>query len=118
VMSTLVHTLHVILAGAWLGGVVFTTAVVSPAFIASNTTFRPPPPLRSVIELRRPSRRSFSSRKRAASTSSRRPAAGRAGASRTPDAVDLPSHNLLCLPAWLYPDPLQNVAASVDSAER
>jgi hypothetical protein len=67
-MSTLVHTLHVILVGAWLGRVVFTTAVVSPAFIASNTTFRPPP-LRSVIELRRPSRRSFSSRKRAASTS-------------------------------------------------
>jgi uncharacterized membrane protein len=26
-----VHTLHVILAGTWLGGVVFTTAVVSPA---------------------------------------------------------------------------------------
>jgi uncharacterized membrane protein len=25
------HTLHVILAGAWLGGVVFTTTVVSPA---------------------------------------------------------------------------------------
>ena len=33
-MSTLVHTLHVILAGAWLGGVVFTTAVVSPALKA------------------------------------------------------------------------------------
>jgi uncharacterized membrane protein len=26
-----VHTLHVVLAGAWLGGVVFTTTVVSPA---------------------------------------------------------------------------------------
>ncbi len=26
-----VHTLHVILAGTWLGGVVFTTTVVSPA---------------------------------------------------------------------------------------
>lgn len=33
-MSTLVHTLHVILAGTWLGGVVFTTAVVSPALKA------------------------------------------------------------------------------------
>lgn len=30
-MNTLVHTLHVILAGVWLGGVVFTTVVVSPA---------------------------------------------------------------------------------------
>ena len=33
-MSAVVHTLHVILAGAWLGGVVFTTAVVSPALKA------------------------------------------------------------------------------------
>lgn len=32
--GAVVHTLHVILAGAWLGGVVFTTAVVSPAFKA------------------------------------------------------------------------------------
>jgi uncharacterized membrane protein len=30
-VSVVVHTLHVILAGTWLGGVVFTTAVVSPA---------------------------------------------------------------------------------------
>ncbi len=30
-MSAAVHTLHVILAGMWLGGVVFTAAVVSPA---------------------------------------------------------------------------------------
>ncbi len=30
-LGAIVHTLHVILAGAWLGGVVFTTAVVSPA---------------------------------------------------------------------------------------
>ena len=30
-MSVLVHTLHVLLAGAWLGSVVFTTFVVSPA---------------------------------------------------------------------------------------
>ena len=33
-MSAVVHTLHVILAGMWLGGVVFTTAVVSPALKA------------------------------------------------------------------------------------
>lgn len=31
-MSALVHTLHVLLAGAWLGGVIFTAVVVSPAF--------------------------------------------------------------------------------------
>jgi uncharacterized membrane protein len=30
-LDTIVHTLHIILAGAWLGGVVFTTTVVSPA---------------------------------------------------------------------------------------
>ena len=30
-MSVIIHTLHVLLAGAWLGGVIFTTAVVSPA---------------------------------------------------------------------------------------
>ena len=30
-MSALVHTLHVLLAGVWLGSVVFTTFVVSPA---------------------------------------------------------------------------------------
>jgi uncharacterized membrane protein len=35
-MSTTVHTLHVILAGMWLGGVVFTTAVVSPALKATK----------------------------------------------------------------------------------
>jgi len=29
-----IHTLHVMLAGVWLGGVVFTTVVVSPAFKA------------------------------------------------------------------------------------
>lgn len=33
-MSTLVHTLHIILAGVWLGGIVFTMAVVSPALKA------------------------------------------------------------------------------------
>ena len=30
-ISMVVHTLHVVLAGMWLGGVVFTTSVVSPA---------------------------------------------------------------------------------------
>ena len=30
-LGAIVHTLHVILAGVWLGGVVFTTTVVSPA---------------------------------------------------------------------------------------
>jgi uncharacterized membrane protein len=30
-IDAIVHTVHVILAGIWLGGVVFTTAVVSPA---------------------------------------------------------------------------------------
>lgn len=31
-MGAAIHTLHVLLAGVWLGGVVFTTLVVSPAF--------------------------------------------------------------------------------------
>jgi uncharacterized membrane protein len=30
-LGAIAHTLHVILAGVWLGGVVFTTTVVSPA---------------------------------------------------------------------------------------
>src|SRR3712207_4453562 len=30
-LDAIVHTLHVILAGAWLGGIAFTTTVVSPA---------------------------------------------------------------------------------------
>lgn len=33
-MGATVHTLHVLLAGVWLGGVVFTTVVVSPALKA------------------------------------------------------------------------------------
>ncbi len=33
-LGAAIHTLHVMLAGVWLGGVVFTTAVVSPAFKA------------------------------------------------------------------------------------
>jgi uncharacterized membrane protein len=32
--SEIVHVVHVLLAGVWLGGVVFTTAVVSPALKA------------------------------------------------------------------------------------
>lgn len=35
-MSASIHTLHVISAGAWLGGVVFTTTVVSPALKAMS----------------------------------------------------------------------------------
>ena len=33
-MEATIHTLHVLLAGIWLGGVVFTTVVVSPALKA------------------------------------------------------------------------------------
>jgi uncharacterized membrane protein len=33
-LSAILHTLHVVLAGSWLGGVVFTTLVVSPALMA------------------------------------------------------------------------------------
>jgi uncharacterized membrane protein len=33
-MSTIIHTLHIILAGTWLGGVAFTMTVVSPALKA------------------------------------------------------------------------------------
>lgn len=33
-MSAAIHTLHILLAGTWLGGMVFTTAVVSPALKA------------------------------------------------------------------------------------
>lgn len=33
-MDALIHALHVVLAGVWLGGLVFTTAVVSPALNA------------------------------------------------------------------------------------
>ncbi len=34
ILGVVIHTLHVALAGVWLGGVVFTTFVVSPAFRA------------------------------------------------------------------------------------
>jgi uncharacterized membrane protein len=43
------HTLHVILAGVWLGGVVFTTAVVSPALKAMKWTEIERVRVRSVI---------------------------------------------------------------------
>jgi uncharacterized membrane protein len=33
-LGTIVHTLHILLAGTWLGGVVFTTFVLSPALKA------------------------------------------------------------------------------------
>jgi uncharacterized membrane protein len=33
-LSEIVHATHVVLAGVWLGGVIFTTAVVSPALKA------------------------------------------------------------------------------------
>ena len=35
-MSEIVHATHAILAGVWLGGVIFTMAVVSPALKAMN----------------------------------------------------------------------------------
>lgn len=37
-MGALVHVLHVVLAGVWLGGLVFTTFVVSPALKAMSWT--------------------------------------------------------------------------------
>jgi uncharacterized membrane protein len=33
-MNAIIHTLHVVLAGVWLGGVIFTTTVISPALKA------------------------------------------------------------------------------------
>ena len=48
-MSTIIHTLHAILAGAWLGGVVFTTAVVSPALRAMKWSESERVGVRSVI---------------------------------------------------------------------
>ena len=48
-MNVAVHTLHVILAGVWLGGVVFTTAVVSPALKAMKWTETERVRVRSVI---------------------------------------------------------------------
>lgn len=48
-MSVAIHTLHVVLAGAWLGTVVFTTAVVSPAFKAMKWTEPERVGVRSVV---------------------------------------------------------------------
>jgi uncharacterized membrane protein len=48
-MSAAIHTLHVILAGVWLGGVIFTTAVVSPALKAMKWSEAERVGVRSVI---------------------------------------------------------------------
>ncbi|MEO6906456.1 MAG: DUF4149 domain-containing protein [Abditibacteriaceae bacterium] len=37
-MQIVIHIIHVLSAGIWLGGLVFTTAVVSPAFKAMSWT--------------------------------------------------------------------------------
>ena len=39
-MSEIVHAVHAVLAGVWLGGVIFTTAVVSPALKAMKWSER------------------------------------------------------------------------------
>jgi uncharacterized membrane protein len=48
-LSTVIHILHVVLAGTWLGGVVFTTAVVSPALKAMKWNEAERISVRSVI---------------------------------------------------------------------
>src|ERR671921_408928 len=48
-LDAIVHTLHVILAGAWLGGVVFTTTVVSPALKSMGWNEAEQARVRSVI---------------------------------------------------------------------
>ena len=48
-MSTAIHTLHVVLAGVWLGGVLFTTLVVSPALKAMKWSEAERVEVRSVI---------------------------------------------------------------------
>jgi uncharacterized membrane protein len=48
-MSTAIHTLHVVLAGVWLGGVIFTTIVVSPALKAMKWREAERVEVRSVI---------------------------------------------------------------------
>jgi uncharacterized membrane protein len=48
-LSTVVHTLHVVSAGMWLGGVVFTMAVVSPALKAMKWSEAERVGVRSVI---------------------------------------------------------------------
>jgi uncharacterized membrane protein len=48
-LNAIVHTLHVISAGAWLGGVVFTTTVVSPALKSMGWNEAEQARVRSVI---------------------------------------------------------------------
>jgi uncharacterized membrane protein len=48
-VSVVIHTLHVVLAGVWLGGVVFTIAVVSPALKATKWSEAERVSVRSVI---------------------------------------------------------------------
>jgi uncharacterized membrane protein len=48
-LSTVVHTLHVVSAGMWLGGMVFTMAVVSPALKAMKWSEAERVGVRSVI---------------------------------------------------------------------
>jgi uncharacterized membrane protein len=48
-LSTAIHTLHVVLAGVWLGGVLFTTLVVSPALKAMKWSEAERVGVRSVI---------------------------------------------------------------------
>ena len=48
-MNTVIHTLHVVSAGMWLGGVVFTIAVVSPALKAIKLSEAERVGVRSVI---------------------------------------------------------------------
>jgi uncharacterized membrane protein len=48
-LDAIVHTLHVIMAGAWLGGVVFTTTVVSPALKSMGWNEAEQARVRSVI---------------------------------------------------------------------
>src|SRR5829696_972103 len=48
-LDAIVHTLHVILAGAWLGGVVSTTTVVSPALTSMGWDEAERARVRSVI---------------------------------------------------------------------
>ena len=49
VITAITHTLHVVLAGVWLGGVVFTTAVVSPALKAMKGSEVERVEMRSII---------------------------------------------------------------------
>ena len=48
-MGAAIHTLHVVLAGVWLGGVLFTTTVVSPALKAMKWSEAERVGVRSVI---------------------------------------------------------------------